>query len=453
MKLSLQAIQNYVNGDMYGADVEISGVGIDTRTLTKGACYIAIKGEHYDGNDFIELAIAAGAKSAIVERKIATSLPYVVVKDTRVALTRLANAWRQICTATIVGITGSNGKTTVKELIASILATRSKTLATRGNLNNDIGVPLTLLQLQPDHQFGVIEMGANHPGKIANLGRCVQPNIGVITNVGSAHIEGFGSIDGVAKAKGEIYSSLATEGVAIINADDQYYDSWQRVIGERKQISFGLNMTADVSAEAIHYEIKEDQFVTDFKLTYQGQKISVQTQLAGQHNVLNTLAASAATLAAGASLNQIKQGLASVRTVPGRMQALSGKHGGIIINDSYNANPASLKAALEVLVTLDAEPWLALGAFAELGTESKAIHRQMGDMIKSIGVVRLAVVGSDAESTAQAFGLGATFFTSQEALIAFLQEQLTAKQVLLIKGSRVQCMERVILALTETEMT
>lgn len=450
MNIGLNEIHSYIGGTKHGADIALTSISIDTRTLESGACYFAIKGENFDGNDFIDQAVKSGAKAAVVEREINVQLPSVVVDDTRLALTRLATAWRKKCKPKIIGITGSNGKTTVKEMIAAILKTDSKVLSTHGNLNNDIGVPLTLLKLETTHQYGVIEMGANHPGEIAELGDCALPDIGLVTNVGQAHIEGFGSVDGVAKAKGELYAALSKKGVAIVNADDTYFDYWQTVIGSGEQISFGLSKTADVSATEIDSTIKEGQFVTEFICKYGEQEAQMQLALAGQHNVVNALAAIAVGLATGLELKQIKKGLANVRPVPGRLQPILGRHGGIVINDSYNANPSSLRAALEVLVTLQGERWLVLGAFGELGPDSDKMHSQMGELIKSMGVVRLAAVGPDAESTVKAFGKGAVFYNSQEDLVNALNQQLTGKEVLLIKGSRAQRMEQVVNALTKT---
>jgi UDP-N-acetylmuramoyl-tripeptide--D-alanyl-D-alanine ligase len=452
MNISLSEIHKYIGGDFYGENVQLTSVGIDTRTLESGACYVAIKGENFDGNDFVDQAIKSGAKAAVVQRQITTELPSIVVDNTRLALTRLATAWRQKCGSKVIGITGSNGKTTVKEMIATILKVESQVLSTQGNLNNDIGVPLTLLKLEPKHKFAVIEMGANHPGEIADLGRCALPDIGVITNVGTAHIEGFGDIDGVAKAKGEMFAEVSKKGVSIINADDAYYDYWKTLIGAGKQISFGLTESADVYAKAVQSKITNGKFVTDFMLHYQDQKIPVQLALAGYHNVVNALAATAAGLAAGLILSQVKQGLEIVQAVPGRMEPMTGKHGGVVINDSYNANPTSLEAALKVLTSIPGERWVVLGAFGELGLDSETIHSQMGKMIKSTGVVRLAAIGPDAKSTVKAFGKGATFFASQDELISALNEQLKGDEVVLIKGSRAQRMEYVTKALTRTEV-
>lgn len=452
MNISLSEIHKYIGGNMHGVCTQLTSIGIDTRTLQSGACYIAIKGENFDGNDFVDQAVKSGAKAAIVQRQITTELPCIVVENTRLALTRLAAAWRQKCGAKIIGVTGSNGKTTVKEMISEILRIDNHVLSTRGNLNNDIGVPLTLLTLESEHVFGVIEMGANHPGEIAELGRCALPDVGVITNVGAAHIEGFGDIDGVAKAKGEMFSAVSRKGVSIVNADDSYYSFWQTIIGSGKQISFGLNQSADVCARSVNSRIEDGHFVTDFIINYQDQKISIQLALAGYHNVVNALAATAAGIAVGLELNQVKQGLENVRAVSGRMEPMIGKHGGIVINDSYNANPASLEVALKVLASIEGEHWVVLGAFGELGSDSELIHGQMGEMIKSIGVVRLAAIGPNAESTVKAFGKGATFFASQKELIDTLRQQLKGKEVVLIKGSRAQRMDHVTKALTREKV-
>ncbi|MFZ2169856.1 MAG: UDP-N-acetylmuramoyl-tripeptide--D-alanyl-D-alanine ligase [Methylococcaceae bacterium] len=449
MEMLLSDCAECVQGRLVGKDLAISSFCIDTRGIKPGQLYIAIKGHNFDGNDFIAQAEQAGAIAAIVHEGVAATIPHIIVDDTRLALAELAGAWRQKAAVAVVGITGSNGKTTVKEMVAAILSIQSNVLYTQGNLNNDIGVPLTLLRLNEQHQYAVIEMGANHPGEIAYTSKYAQSDVVVLNNAGAAHIEGFGNLDGVAKAKGEIIQTLKKDGVAVINQDDKYFDYWKTIAGDRRTLSFGLNEKADVTAKCIKTEIRDNAFATTFKLvTAQGTVESVLT-LAGRHNVVNALAATAACLALDISLQQIKQGLESVQPVRGRMQPLVSRLGNIIIDDTYNANAVSLKAGLDALAACAGKPWLVLGAFGELGPRSPKMHEEIGELIKASGVTRLLAVGSDAQNTVRAFGTGATFFETQQDLIDALKQELKGDETILIKGSRAQRMENVVAALVD----
>lgn len=445
--MNLDEIKAILHGQLIGAEVTVSGVSIDTRTLSQGDVYIAISGEQFDGHEFIAQAEACGAVAIIVEKQVATQLPQLIVKDTRIALAELAGAVRDKLQLKVCAITGSNGKTTVKEMIAAILAVNYQVLFTQGNFNNDIGVPLTLLRLEEQHQYAVIEMGANHQGEIAYTSRYASPDVTVITNVGAAHIEGFGSIEGIAKAKAEIIQSLADKGIAILNADDDFLGLWKKLAGQRKVVSFGLSRTADVRAENISTQVQDQQFKTCFDLEVAGKKIPISLALAGVHNVQNALAASAACSALGMSLAQIQTGLQRVTAVSGRLQLFATEAGTTLINDTYNANPSSLAVALDVLKQCPGEPWVALGAFGELGAASEEIHSDMGRQIKKAGVQRLFATGAMAENTVQAYGEGSTYFDSKEDLIAALRKEVSSSQVLLVKGSRAQKMETVVNAL------
>lgn len=447
MELLLSEIAQAVDGHLLGADSAITAVSIDTRTLAKADLYIAIKGPNFDGHGFIDKAEAAGASAVLVEQECDTELSQIVVKDTHLALAELAGAWKNKAKVKTIAITGSNGKTTVKEMIAAILSVDANVLFTQGNLNNDIGVPLTLLKLQEQHQYAVIEMGANHGGEIAYSSQYAQPDVAVITNVGAAHIEGFGSLEGVAKAKGEIVASLSVDGIAILNRDDEFYALWKDVAQDRKVISFGLHQSADVTATEIKPKGDNTEFESHFVLSTAKGEVMIKLGLAGQHNVLNALAAAASCLNLGIELQQIKQGLEKMQPVVGRLQALVGKKGNLIIDDTYNANPSSVKAALDVLIRSKGEPWFVMGALAEMGPESIKKHEELGALIKSMNVVRLLTIGSDAESTSTIFGNGATFFDSQAQLIAYLKQQLKGNETVLIKGSRSQKMENIVAAL------
>jgi len=442
--MTLAEIATITQGELLGENVLISGVGIDTRSLNVGDLYIAIQGEQFDGHDFIESAVEQGACAIICTRKMIVNIPQIIVADTRLALAELAGAVRDKLKVKVCAITGSNGKTTVKEMIAAILSVNYQALFTQGNFNNEIGVPLTLLRLQKQDAFAVIEMGANHAGEIAYSGQYVKPDVAVITNVSAAHIEGFGSIEGIAQAKAEIIKSLAPEGVAVLNADDTFFSTWQAIAEMHKVISFGLIKSSDVCAENIVVQLEKKQFKTCFDLLHHKQRISITLNLAGEHNVKNALAASAACFALGMTKEQIKLGLKGVEAVKGRMQLMWSTSGIRVINDSYNANPASLVSALEVLQQYQGDKWLILGAFGELGDNSDKIHTEMGRTIKNAGIKRLFATGALAENTVNSFGLGAKYFHTQEALITAVRHIISSDVVVLVKGSRVQKMEVVV---------
>ncbi|MFI3188032.1 UDP-N-acetylmuramoylalanyl-D-glutamate--2,6-diaminopimelate ligase [Crenothrix sp. D3] len=449
MEMKLSDCAKIVHGTLIGEDVVFSSVSINTRTIQPKQLYIAIKGKNFDGNEFVDQAEQAGAIAAIVHQGVNTHLPHIIVDNTALALAQLAGAWRKSLPVSVVGVTGSNGKTTVKEMIAAILAVNHPVLFTLGNLNNDIGVPLTLLRIDEQHRYAVIEMGANHSKEIEYSSTYAAADVVVLNNAGAAHIEGFGSLDGVAQAKGEIIATLKADGVAILNHDDDYFDYWCGVAGNRKIISFGLTATADVTAQSISTNIQHNEFITRFDLSCTQGVISINLKLAGQHNVVNALAAGAACLALGINLEQIKHGLECLKPVTGRLQPLVSRLGNIIIDDSYNANAASLKAGLAVLSGCAGKPWLILGAFGELGDDSLRIHEEMGELIKASGVTRLLAVGDDARHTVHVFGEGATFFDSQAELIDVLKQELTGDETLLIKGSRARRMENVAAALVD----
>lgn len=450
--MRLSQLNPIVEGVRRGDDVEFASVSIDTRTLKPDDLFIAIRGHRFDGHEFVASARDRGASAAMVERVLDIDLPQVVVADTRIALGRLGAAWRQNSAVQVVGVTGSNGKTTVKEMIAAILGVHAPVLWTRGNLNNDLGVPLTLLQLKPEHRFAVIEMGANHRGEIAYVSGLARPQVSVLTNAGAAHLEGFGSREGVAQAKGEIVAALDDDGVAILNADDRFVDFWREIAGQRRVLTFGFAANADVRALSSSAKIAGGAagFRTSFELVHAGTRHEISLGVAGRHNIANALAASAACLALGINMDQIAEGLSRVVPVPGRMQPLLGTKGALLINDSYNGNPSSFKAALDVLVELPGEPWLALGAFGELGENSAELHAELGRQARAMGVTRLFATGTDAERVAQAFGDGGVYCSQQDEMIRKLQEDLREGVVVLVKGSRSQRMERVVEALMQS---
>ncbi|MCI0653331.1 MAG: UDP-N-acetylmuramoyl-tripeptide--D-alanyl-D-alanine ligase [Methylococcaceae bacterium] len=444
MKLSLSETAQIVKGRMAGADVDFSSVSIDTRSIGQGDLFVAIEGKNFDAHEFLEAAADRGAVALMVARETQIELPTIRVGDTRIALGELARGWRIRCTIPVVGVTGSNGKTSVKEMIAAILAVDGDVLYTRGNLNNEFGVPLTLLGINDQHRFAVIEMGANHRGEIAYTAGLALPDVGVITNAGAAHLEGFGDLEGVARAKGELVEGLADSGTAVLNADDRFFGFWQKLAGNKRVISFGLGMEAEVRARDIAMTRTLDGFANRFTLVYRDSEAPITLRLAGRHNVCNALAAAGAALALGIGLEQIKKGLEGVVPVPGRMQPVSGLHGSVLFDDTYNANPSSFAAAVDVVSQLPGELWVILGAFAELGGLSAALHEEVGRYAKKNGIRRLLATGADAAGAVESFGEGGIFFEKQEALIEASKTMLNGNVIALVKGSRSQKMERVI---------
>ena len=450
IKMTLTDIAACVHGELIGHDCEINELSIDTRTLQNGQLYVAIAGKNFDGHDFVELAEHQGAAAVLVHQKMATHLPQILVENTHLALAHIAGAWRERMNLKVIGVTGSNGKTTTKEMLASILTVNDDVLFTQGNLNNDIGVPLTLLRLSPNHRYAVIEMGANHVDEIAYTSQFAKADVAIVTNVGAAHLEGFGSIDNIAKAKGELFEALGADGIAILNADDVFFDFWMRIVESRQSLSFGIENRASVRAENIIVQCASGRFVTQFDLLFDGERIRIDLPLAGHHNVLNALGAAASSLALGISLFQIKQGLEKMLPVNGRLQLQSGHLGCKIINDTYNANTASLKVALDVLTQCEGEHWVVLGAFGELGEESDRLHGEMGNTLKKYKIKHLFAVGDKMKHAVTAFGENGYHFTSQDDLLNALMPRLTGNETLLIKGSRAQRMENIAAALVNT---
>jgi UDP-N-acetylmuramoyl-tripeptide--D-alanyl-D-alanine ligase len=443
--LSLREVAGLLDGAVSGTDVAFTGVATDSRRLPAGALFVALTGPNFDGHDFVAAARERGACAALVERPVADPLPQLRVVDTRLALGRLAAAWRARFTGPLIALTGSNGKTTLKEMIAAILRLRGPTLATEGNLNNDLGVPLTLLRLTGEHAYAVIEMGANHHGEIAYLTGLVRPDVAVVNNAGPCHLEGFGDVAGVARGKGEIFQGLEPDGVAIINRDDAYADYWAGLNAGRRVVDFGLDRPARVSGQVL------DPANKHFRLVAAEGEVEIALPLPGRHNVRNALAAAAATLAVGATLAEIREGLEGLHGVGGRMQRLPGRHGGAVIHDAYNANPASLAAAL---ATVGAEPgrkWLVLGDMFELGPTADVLHAQSGRNARAAGFERLYAVGEHSRAAVLAFADGGGHYETIAALIADLLRDLQRGEpaTVLIKGSRGMRMEQVATALAD----
>jgi len=431
-------------GRLAGADTAFAGESIDSRTLKPGELFFALRGERVDGHAFVAAAAARGAAGAVVEKAGDAPIPQIVVKDTVAALAALARAWRVRSGATIIGVGGSNGKTTTKELLASILAGAGPTLATRGNLNNHLGVPLTLLRLEPGHRYAVIEMGANHPGEIAALAALALPAIALVTNAGDEHLEGFGDLAGVARAEGEMFAALTDSGVAVINADDPFHELWQTMSRGARRIRFGIEAAADVRATGLQGRIESAAFVTVFTLVVAGAQARVRLALAGRHNVMNALGAAAAAHAAGVAMPAIVAGLERVNPVSGRLQLKAGPRGSWLIDDTYNANPSSVRAGIDVLCSLPGEHWLVLGEMAELGTHTEASHTGIGDYARRAGVTRLFAMGAAARLVVAAFGARGNWFEDAGRLADAVGEGIETGVTVLIKGSRINRLERVV---------
>jgi UDP-N-acetylmuramoyl-tripeptide--D-alanyl-D-alanine ligase len=448
MNLSLTTIAHWLGADR-SADFDAHtchAISIDSRKIQPGALFIAISGEKFDGHDFVALAEKNGAIAAIVSRPVQTNLPTILVKDTRKALGEIAKRWREQWSIPVLAITGSCGKTSTKSMVAHILEGVGNVLVTQGTMNNDIGLPLTMLAMRQAHQYAVFELGANHLGEIAYLADIAKPNLSLITNAGDAHLEGFGSVEGVAREKSNIYLHLKSDGVALLNSDDAHAGFWETVIGNRRKITFAKGQAADFMAREIHLDEKGSaQFIL---VTPEGE-VSVDLPLVGKHHVSNALAAAAACFAMGVSLMDIKKGLESVPPVPKRLVMHQTIHGAKILDDSYNANPLSLYAGLELLSHYKQKKILILGDMNELGSTAEESHRVAGRQAKALGIDALYAVGRLSRFAVEGFGEGAHHFENKQSLLTAVQSNLTKGTVVLVKGSRGAKMEEIVAALTE----
>jgi UDP-N-acetylmuramoyl-tripeptide--D-alanyl-D-alanine ligase len=435
-------------------DITVNGVSSDSRKIAQGDLFIALRGEHFDGYAFVGIAAQAGAAAAMVNADSCqvppqnageqqAVIPLVLVEDTRMALGRLAGWWRSRFSIPVVAITGSNGKTTVKEMLVSILreaaGSADAVLATRGNLNNDIGMPLTLLRMNETHLYAVIEMGMNHPGEIDYLTRIAVPDVALTNNASGAHLEGLGSVEAVAQAKGEIFAGLRHHGTAVINSDDSHAQIWRTLAGAHPLLEFGLNANADVSGtwhphgDGLRLDVTAPQgmFVADL-------------QVPGKHNALNALAATAAATVLNIPLETIAAGLEKFSGVAGRLQRKTALHGASLIDDTYNANPSSMRAAINVLAQAPGKRILVLGDMGELGDESAALHAGIGAEARRAGIEKLYALGALSVNTVREFGSGAQHFGQIEDLQDALEDELDANTTVLVKGSRFMKMERVV---------
>jgi len=447
IKGRLQELAVLLRAELTGGDGAFLGVSTDTRKLEAGQLFVALRGPRFDGHKFLQEAADRGAAAALVSTASDVAISQVRVPDTLRALGELAADWRRRFDIPVIGITGSFGKTTVKEMVAAILSRRGPLLVTRGNLNNEIGVPLTLFGLAGNHQSAVIEMGANHAREIARLCAIAAPDIGLVTTAGACHLEGFGSLEGVARAKGEMFESLAEDGVAVINADDSYAALWRQLASGRRIVTFGFGPGSDFTARNVRQTAADE---ISFVLVCRAGEADVRLALAGRHNVMNALAAAAAAAQVGADLEQMVQGFGAVAPVSGRMQLLRNCAGGRLIDDSYNASPRAVRAAIEYLCELPGRPWAVLGDMGELGDEGPRLHAEVGRYAREAGVERLFAIGRLSEQTVAAFGAGAQLFHDAASLGAAVREDLGPDVNVLVKGSRMMRMEQVVEALAES---
>jgi UDP-N-acetylmuramoyl-tripeptide--D-alanyl-D-alanine ligase len=441
MARTLAAVAKAVEGRLVGRDAGFGPVCADTRELAAGSLFVAIRGERFDGNDFVADAAARGAVGALVCRVAENELAQIAVPDTVSAFATMARRWRENFAIPVVAVTGSNGKTTVKELVASIIGVARPVCVTQGNLNNQIGVPLTVMRLAEEHAALVVELGANHPREIDHLSSIVLPTVGVITNAGPAHLEGFGSLDGVAAAKGELLDHLPRAGTAVLNADDDYWSEWRSRSRAGTVVSFGFGPRADctVSGEP-RYD--EDGSLFDLRLP-DDETISVALPLPGAHNVRNALAAAAAAHAVGAASEDIRFGLERATPVGGRLRSLRGRHGARIIDDSYNANPSSVHAALDHIARLTGQRIFVLGDMGELGADVLALHREVGRYARGKCDALLAI-GELAAEAAAAYGAGSVACTDIHEAAEKLEPLLGSDVTVLVKASRAMGLDRLV---------
>lgn len=446
--MGLRELAQAVKGELHGSDVRFTGVSTDTRTIRKGDLFVALEGPNFDGHKFLEEAQSKNAVGAMVHRSMISEFSQVTVDNTRVGLGTLASYWRNRFDCPVVAVTGSNGKTTVKEMAGSILRTQGDVLVSSGNLNNDIGLPLVLCRIRDNHTYAVVEMGMNHRGEIDYLTRLARPEVAVITNAATAHLEGLGTVESVAEAKAEIFNGLSDSGVAVINIDDDYASRWQRLAANHKCITFGIEHSADITAK----RIQTDHFGSVITLNTPLGSCQVALSLPGRHNVMNALAATGVAIALGFGLARITEGLQSMTPVPGRLHILEGESGATVIDDTYNANPESMAAAVEVLAATVGNKILVMGDMGELGAGAELLHARIGEQARQAGVDHLLTYGKLSESAARAFGQHAQHFDDKKELTDALKQSLDVDITVLVKGSRFMRMEEIVRAITKSEV-
>ncbi|UJF22465.1 UDP-N-acetylmuramoyl-tripeptide--D-alanyl-D-alanine ligase [Shewanella sp. OMA3-2] len=443
ISLSLQQLATALNGQLVGEDTTIKAVSTDSRKCDHDSLFIALKGERFDAHEFAAKAVDNGAKALLVERKLPLNVPQVVVGNTHTALGLLGQLVRQQVAPIAVALTGSNGKTSVKEMVATILSQQFQVLFTAGNFNNDIGVPLTLLRLSAGDQYGVFELGANHQGEINYTSSLVKPQVALVNNIGSAHLEGFGSVEGIAQAKSEIFNHLVPDGTAVINADDEFAEFMATKAAAFKQLRFSResDVIADVRATSL---VANAQGCYYFSLEYASQTVEVQLPLTGIHQVSNALASASICLALGLDLSMVASGLSLLQPVKGRMMPKAlGRF--LVVDDSYNANPSSVSAAINWLQQRQHYRCLVLGDLGELGDNAAPLHEQLGQQAKMANIDALYCCGSLSAHASRAFGSQHFQDVNELAQMLIAQlNQLPGEATILVKGSRSAAMERVV---------
>ena len=444
-RLDTEFVALHAEGRVVGGATIFSGVSTDSRRIESGDLFVALAGPRFDGHDFVMQAAERGAAAALVERELDVALPQIVVDDALAALGRLAAAWRSQFSLPLVGVTGSTGKTTVKQMLRAILSECGDVLATEGNLNNEIGVPLTLLRLGEQHRYAVVEMGANHAGEIATLAAIAKPTIGLITNAGAAHLEGFGSIEGVVESKGEMYAGVVDGGICVINGDQPWAEEWRQRAGVRRKIMFGIAAAHDFHATG---DIQESESGIAFVMHTPDGAVDVHLPLHGRHNVMNALCAAAAGWAAGANCDAIADGLAKVVNVGGRMHIERLDNGVVLVDDTYNANPLSMRAAIDWLASGGRRGWLVMGDMGELGADAEVMHAEVGAYAAECGIERLYCLGPLSRAACTAFG-STRSFTDVDRLVDAVVADFEDGVTVLLKGSRAARMEKVAAGLRE----
>jgi len=445
--MTLSLLAQELGGELLGEDVVFSSVSTDTRSLKRGDLYLALVGENFDGNNFIDEAMRAGADSAVISRQVKSQLPALRVTDTHVALAKLANMNRQRSAAKIIALTGSQGKTTVKDMLGSILNNSADCLTTKANFNNTIGVPLTLLKLEKQHKYAVIEMGASAAAEIAFSVSATEPDIALITNASPAHIEGFGSLQDIVTAKGEIIDGLKKDGVMVLNADDAYVSDWSARAAGKRSVRFSYENTAGDAQYFASQIIWQGDGTSNFNLHTPKGEQALSIRFLGKHNVLNAIAASAVAMEAGASLTDIEEGLMELNPVPGRLSRLLGMNGCHLIDDSYNASPESFSAAIDVLSRFPGQKILVMGDMKELGIDTDSAHRSIGRNAAGAGICGLWATGEKSKLAIDAYACNGRHFEDKEELIKALINITNSDLTILIKGSRSEKMDEVVAAL------
>jgi UDP-N-acetylmuramoyl-tripeptide--D-alanyl-D-alanine ligase len=442
--MRLSELQIPLAAQLHGTDCDILGVSTDSRTLRSGDLFVALRGANFDGHDYVPQVGTKGATAALVSAPVDVALPQLQVVDTQHALGLLGAYNRQLYSGPLVAITGSSGKTTVKNMVAAVLAQRGVTLATEGNFNNEIGVPLTLLRLRPGVEFAVVEMGAAGAGHIDYLCALARPTVALLLNAMPAHLDGFGSVEGVAAAKGEIFDRLGATDVAVINADQAWAKQWRKRAAPASVLDFGLQHPAAISARDIHSRGVEG---ISFTASTPVGDMAMRLILPGVHNVANALAAVAVGLACQLSLTEIRDGLESLHPVGGRLRSMRSPQGVVVIDDCYNANPGSVRAAIDLLASCPGRRTLVLGAMLELGANSSALHREVGEYARTAGIDQLWGVGPELAVCVNAFGTNGRYFEERAAVLSSLTGQFEVGDTVLVKGSRSAGMEQVLQAL------